>query len=171
MKRSHLLALSAVVLLGLGMAGRAQAQGRGRGGAPPMGHPAMGGGQPATHAPGAPGAATKSTSATRSGKSVEELLQQNTKLSQNLQNLLGPNVNLQQAAAGFKNLGQFVAAVHVSKNLNIPFDQLKSEIMKEGSLGKAIKALDPSKTPQQIRTEVRKAEQQARQDIRSSRQG
>jgi len=36
------------------------------------------------------------------------------------QRLLGnnpPGTNLQSAATGFKNLGQFVAAVHVSHNL------------------------------------------------------
>jgi hypothetical protein len=32
------------------------------------------------------------------------------------------------AESGFKNHGQFIAALHVSKNLNIPFDQLKAKM-------------------------------------------
>ena len=43
------------------------------------------------------------------------------------------------AAAGFRNLGQFVAAVNVSNNLGIPFLQLKSLMVDRGmSLGQAI---------------------------------
>src|SRR5579875_2479253 len=131
-----------------------------------MGGPGMAGG----NAPAARGGSQTTGSAARTGKTVDQLLAQNTKLSEQLQNLLGPGVNLQQAASGFKNLGQFVAAVHVSKNLNIPFDQLKAEMLKTGSLGKAIKTLDPKLSSAQVREEVRKAQQQARQDIRSSRQ-
>jgi hypothetical protein len=33
-----------------------------------------------------------------------------------------------EAAYGFKNLGQFVAATNVSRNLGIPFDQLKLQL-------------------------------------------
>jgi hypothetical protein len=32
-------------------------------------------------------------------------------------------------AQGFKNLGQLVAAVHVSHNFYIPFDQLKAKMI------------------------------------------
>jgi hypothetical protein len=50
------------------------------------------------------------------------------------------------AASGFKNLGQFVAAVNVSNNLGIEFNMLKRLIVGDGlSLGQAIqqaKALD-----------------------------
>ncbi len=38
---------------------------------------------------------------------------------------LGYDGTVYQAAYGFKNLGQFVAATNVSKNLGIPFEQLK----------------------------------------------
>jgi hypothetical protein len=54
-------------------------------------------------------------------KTVGDLLTQNTKLSSNLQGLLPAGTNLQDAAKGFDNLGQFVAATHVSHNLGIPF--------------------------------------------------
>lgn len=165
---------SSVVLVALacGFALGAAAQGHGHAGGPPMGRPGgMGGpGMAGGNAPAARGGAPTTGSAARTGKTVDQVLAQNTKLSEQLQNLLGPGVNLQQAASGFKNLGQFVAAVHVSKNLNIPFDQLKAEMLKTGSLGKAIKTLDPKLSSAQVREEVRKAQQQARQDIRSSRQ-
>src|SRR5258708_40291115 len=54
-----------------------------------------------------------------------QLLTQNTQLSSKLGALLPAGTNLQTAASGFRNLGQFVAAVHVSHNLGVPFDQLK----------------------------------------------
>src|SRR5262249_35123334 len=38
---------------------------------------------------------------------------------------LGYKGTVFEAAYGFKNLGQFVAATNVAKNLGIPFDQLK----------------------------------------------
>ena len=43
------------------------------------------------------------------------------------------------AASGFKNLGQFVAAVNVSNNLGIDFNRLKVRMVNRGlSLGQAI---------------------------------
>lgn len=79
-------------------------------------------------------------------KTAGQLLTQNTKLASKLQSLLPAGTNLQTAAAGFKNLGQFVAAVHVSHNLGIPFDQLKTAMIgpPAQSLGKAIQQLQPS---------------------------
>ena len=50
-----------------------------------------------------------------------------------------------KAADGFRNLGQFVAAVNVSNNLDIPFRQLKTEMVNENlSLGQAIQKLKPT---------------------------
>src|SRR5262249_49862424 len=62
-------------------------------------------------------------------KSISQKLVANTKLASKLQGLLPPGTNLQTASSGFKNLGQFVAAVHVSHNLGIPFDQLKAKML------------------------------------------
>ena len=89
-----------------------------------------------------------------------ELLQQNTKLSENLGKLLPAGTDLQAAATGFTNLGQFVSAVHVSNNLGIPFNDLKTRIAAGDSLGEAIKALNPAADSQ---AEVRRAQAQARQ--------
>jgi len=82
------------------------------------------------------------------GKTPEQLLSQNTKLSARLQSLLPAGASPQAAASGFKNLGQFVAAVHVSHNLSISFSQIKAEMAGSGmSLGKAIHQLNPNVNP------------------------
>jgi hypothetical protein len=100
--------------------------------------------------------------------SVSDRLQDNTKLSSKLQSLLPAGTDLQQAAQGFKNLGQFVAAVHVSHNLGIPFDQLKARMIgpPSESLGKAIQALKPAANSKE---ETSKAEKQAKQDMDDSK--
>src|SRR2546427_11439872 len=43
-----------------------------------------------------------------------------------VQTLVPAGMTLEDAAAGFKNQGQFIAALHVSRNHDIPFDQLKA---------------------------------------------
>jgi hypothetical protein len=95
-----------------------------------------------------------SKSSASSPKTPGDLLQQNTNLSTKLQPLLPSTLTVQDASAGFKNLGQFVSAVHVSHNLGIPFDTLKctelggnfctpTTTAKGMSLGKAISTLKP----------------------------
>lgn len=100
--------------------------------------------------------------------SVSDRLQDNTKLASKLQSLLPAGTDLQQAAQGFKNLGQFVAAVHVSHNLGIPFDQLKAKMIgpPSESLGKAIQALQPTAN---AKTEASKAQKQANQDLNDTK--
>lgn len=93
-------------------------------------------------------------------------LQNNTNLSSRLQNLLPPNETLAQAAMGFKNQGQFIAALHVSQNLNIPFDQLKMQMLaNHESLGAAIRALRPDLTSKTVNTDVKTADRQAKNDV------
>ena len=101
--------------------------------------------------------------------SVSDHLQDNTKLASKLQSLLPQGTNLQQAAQGFKNLGQFVAAVHVAHNLGIPFDQLKAKLMgpPTESLGKAIHSLKPDVKSS---AEAKKGQKQAKQDMHDSKQ-
>ena len=62
---------------------------------------------------------------------VGEKLSKNTALRSKLETRLtslGYTGTAYQAAYGFKNLGQFVAATNVSRNLGIPFDQLKLQM-------------------------------------------
>jgi len=101
------------------------------------------------------------------GGSVAAKLTRNTALASKLQALLPPGTDLQAAAAGFKNLGQFVAAVHVSQNLGIPFDQLKAKLTGPGAenLGKAIHDLAPTAD---AKAALKTAESQAKADIKST---
>ncbi len=102
-------------------------------------------------------------------KSPTNLLSQNTKLASNLQSLLPAGTNLQEAASGFKNLGQFVAAVHVSHNLGIPFDQLKSTMQSDGgNLGKAIETLNPNLSKKQAKSDAKTANKQAKKDLKEA---
>ncbi len=142
--------------------------GGGHGGGPPGG---AGGGMGSSRASD-PSSMTRGNSGTPGMNSSRErtpseLLSQNTKLSSKLQGLLPAGTNLQTALQGFKNLGQFVAAVHVSHNLDIPFSQLKARMVgpPSESLGKAIQDLKPSANAKE---ETRKGEKQAKQDMDDS---
>ncbi len=99
--------------------------------------------------------------------SIASKLASNPQLSSKLSALLPPGTNLATASAGFKNLGQFVAAVHVSKNLGIPFDQLKTKMTGPPpmSLGKAITALAPTAN---AKSALKQAEKQAKADLHST---
>ena len=81
-------------------------------------------------------------------KSPGVLLAQNKKLSDRLSALLRqqnpPVTDLQAASQGFMNLGELFTAVHISKNMGIPFEQLKTAMQTNGSLGKAIPAIKPN---------------------------
>ncbi len=94
-------------------------------------------------------------------------LARNPALSNRLQPLLPPGTNVQTAAQGFKNTGQFVAALHVSRNLNIPFDQLKAKMTgpNRESLGQAIHDLRPNLSNKTIKRDFKVAEGQAKQDF------
>lgn len=119
-------------------------------------------------------------------KTAGDLLTQNTKLASNLQSLLPSGTDLQTAAQGFKNLGQFVAAVHVSHNLSIPFDCLKADMTgtappstatcpagtgtgsKSLSLGASIEALKPTMSQSDAQNAAKTAEQEAKADTSHS---
>jgi len=101
-------------------------------------------------------------------KSPAELLAQNTRLSHKLRTLLPAGENVTDAASGFKNLGKFVAALHVSHNLNIPFTQLKGKVTSGDSLGKAVRTLNPSLSKKEVKSQVKKAKHQAKADIKAS---
>jgi hypothetical protein len=103
-------------------------------------------------------------SANSGHSSISQKLSSNTKLASKLQGLLPPGTDLQTAASGFKNLGQFVAAVHVSHNLGIPFDQLKAKMQgpPTESLGKAIHELKPDVD---AKAQTKTAESEAHNDM------
>ena len=131
------------------------AQGRAQG---QSGKPAT----PPSQKPATPPSQKPATPPAGSQTAAQHLAQQ-PKLAANLKPLLPAGTDLAVAAAGFKNLGQFVAAVHVSNNLQIPFDQLKLRLTGTDpqSLGQAIHELKPTVN---AAAEVKKAEAQAKKD-------
>jgi len=72
-------------------------------------------------------------------------LQGHTNLASRLQSRLPAGTNLTTASAGFRNLGQFVAAVNVCHNLGIPFAELKTRMVERHmSLGQVIQDARPT---------------------------
>ena len=151
---------------GLYLSGTALAQGKVGGHAPQPAHPDVDNNK--THG---------KVDAREDGKEGNFIarIQRNPELSEKLQTLLpktGPNSTLAGAAMGFRNEGQFIAALHVSKNLGIPFDQLKAKMMSGDppmKLGQAIHALKPNVTEKDADNEADKAEKEARADVRTKR--
>src|SRR5437868_4759276 len=92
-------------------------------------------------------------------------IEANPAVAAKVQALLPKNVSMNDAAAGFKNEGQFIAALHVPKNLNIPFDQLKAKMTgsESMSLGAAIKSSRPEMSDDKANGEAKKAEGQAKE--------
>ena len=99
-------------------------------------------------------------------KTPGELLTRNKKLSDKLSALLRqqnpPVTDMQAASQGFTSLGELFAAAHISQNLGIPFDQLKTQEQTSGSLGNAIHTLKPNAD---LKAEVREAALQALDDF------
>lgn len=111
---------------------------------------------------GSGNSAASSTSLSKQSSDVA--LSKSPKLASNLEKLLPAGMTAQDACSGFKNLGQCVAAIHVSHNLDIPFADLKTKMTGNGavSLGKAIQVLQPQAKGKQ---EAKRGEKQAQQDI------
>lgn len=155
-----------VALLALALPAFAQ-HGRpaGVGGGPPAGAgPGMGAdhGMSGTHDMGP---STPQQHGSMASQSPDQVLSHNTAIASKIKDLTGQDAST--ACSGFKNLGQCVAAAHVSKNLGITFDDLKAKMTGSGSesLGKAIKDLKPAANS---KAEVKKAGKQAEQDLKAS---
>lgn len=97
-------------------------------------------------------------------------LQNNSQLASNLQANLPSGTNLKTASAGFESVGDFVSAVNVSHNLEIPFDQLKSKVTGPDavSLGKAIHELRPDISSKEANQDAKESQRQAKEQIRAS---
>jgi hypothetical protein len=98
-----------------------------------------------------------------------------------MEKLLPQGMGLETAESGFKNHGQFIAALHVSKNLSISFDQLKAKMTGVSvnaagqttnstpmSLGKAIHELRPNLSQTQVNQESERAGKQAKETERTN---
>jgi hypothetical protein len=87
-----------------------------------------------------------------------------TAQSTGLAAIVPPGMSAQEACAGFRSVDECVATLHASRNLSIPFPDLKSRVTGGTKLGTAIHQLKPDAN---VKAEVRKAEEQARSDTRS----
>jgi len=175
MKRLIVPFLAAGTLLFLGPSGYAQ---HGR----PAGTPGSMGAS-GTHGNSASAGEGHGSSNAMASSDPGSVLEHNTNLSTKLQTLTGASnlTDLETDAKAFKNFGQFVAAAHVSKNLNLPggFAALMCDMTTKTavgatsscsntakmSLGKAIQTLDPHAD---AKSESKKATQQAKQDLNES---
>ena len=94
---------------------------------------------------------------------LEDRIDHNPRLAARLRGLVPPGTTPRDAISGFKSEGQFFAALHASKNLNIPFNDLKTQLNTGDnvSLGQAIHTLRPDLSESAIRNATRKAEDQA----------
>lgn len=97
---------------------------------------------------------------------VQQKLRQNASLAGILSGRLPVGADLMTVSAGFRDLGQFVAAVNASNNLGIPLPQLKRRMVNDGmSLGLAIQDVRPKS---RYWSEARRAEDDAARLIQVS---
>jgi len=123
--------------------------------------------KPASTTPAGPKTTTPATSTTAATSPIAAKIAAHPQLASRLTPLLPKGTTLDVAASGFRNQGQFIAALHVSNNLGIPFASLKSEMTgpHQKSLGQAIHDLRPSSD---AKSAVKKAEKQAGDDVNAS---
>ena len=123
-------------------------------------------GQAARHATPAVRASTPTTVTTSKASEFGERIERNPQLASRVHALLPAGVDLKTAAEGFKNEGQFLAALHASKNLNISFGLIRSKIIGHKTLGQAIHELQSETN---ANAAAKAAEDEAASDIKTSR--
>lgn len=97
---------------------------------------------------------------------VQKELQRNLVLADGIRTRLPRTTDLNAAAGGFRRLELFVATVHASSNLDIPFSELKRRIVNDGmTLGQAIQDIRPKS---RYWDDARRAEDDAAAAIRTS---
>jgi len=96
-------------------------------------------------------------------------LQFNDKLADKLKTLLPQGVDPHQASKGFLELKEFVTTVRAANNLKVPFGELKHK-MADGSSKELQKAIHELKPDADAKAEMKKAGEQAKQDIKESKQ-
>jgi hypothetical protein len=108
---------------------------------------------------------TTGTTTTTASNPIATKIASKPQLASRLERMLPSGMTLARASSGFKNQGQFIAALHVSQNLHIPFADLKKAMTgpNPSSLGQSIQKLRPSANST---TEAAHAETQATADLR-----
>ena len=174
MKKSYVSAIALAVALYCAPVFAQHGHGAGAGGG--MG---VGSTHATSHANG-PKTTGASSASTAHGQTMDQILSRNTHLADMITKLTGAST-AQDACSGFKNLGQCVAAAHVSNNLHLSFTCLKDDMTGTAaasgdgcpagtgssklSLGKSIQSLKPASDS---KTESKKATQQANQDLKDT---
>ena len=99
-------------------------------------------------------------------------LDRNPYLSSSVKPLLPARTNVTDAATGFKKEKEFVAALHLSRNLGIPFDQIKTRMTGEHrmSLTDALRDIRSDMEKKEAKAEVKKAEEQAKDDEKHAKE-
>jgi hypothetical protein len=151
----------------LGLAGSAQALGpedqagaaQPTPGAQPSTIPSTEPGMPSTMGRQADPSSPQVDPATTSQSSLSSAAQ-NTRLAA----IVPAGMSATEACSGFRSTDECAATLHASQNLGISFTDLKAKVTGGQKLGAAIKALKPDAN---VKSEVRKAEDQARADVRS----
>lgn len=127
-----------------------------------------GGGVQSTTATTAKGTTQAGTAAqAEAGTGIVTHIDSNPQLAAQVQSMLPSGMSLSSAAAGFRNEGQFLAALHASQDLDIPFDELKAKMTGSGdmSLGAAIHASKPAISEHEAREEAKKVEREAKKQM------
>ena len=84
--------------------------------------------------------------AARGDHRIAGSISKNPQLEARVKTMLPAGMTIEQASDGFRNQGQFIAALQASKNLDINFADLKAEMTGDHavSLGQAIQKLRPT---------------------------
>src|SRR6266849_1246410 len=108
-----------------------------------------------------------STASSATLNPIAQKISSHPQLASKVNALLPAGTTLNQASAHFRNQGQFLAALHVSRNLGIPFSNLKADMTgaKHLSLGQSIQDLKPRAN---ATTEARHAEAAADHDVKAT---
>ena len=109
-------------------------------------------GKSGDHRPGSSSDLTSTTTTGTSRSTIAAKISRNPQQLARLSAMLPPGMTLDQAAAGFRNQGQFIAALNASKNQGVAFADLQKAMTVDGlSLGQAVRELrpkvDPTTTP------------------------
>jgi hypothetical protein len=84
-------------------------------------------------------------------KTIAANIAKSPQLEARLKAMLPAGMTMAQASEGFRNQGQFIAALEASKNNNIDFVRLKAEMTGDDalSLGQAVQKLKPAESTNQ----------------------
>jgi hypothetical protein len=105
---------------------------------------------------------------TNSRPNPEAELKFSDKLADKLKTLLPQDTDPHVASKGFGELKDFVATVRAANNLGVHFRELKSK-MAEGTSKALEKAIHQVKPDADAKAELKKAQEQAKQDIKESK--